>query len=529
MSEPRSPLTLRVARFERRVLGVIMAVAFIPLVGALFLGQAVLSEAYRVGVNGRVRRQLDEGLDAWRQYLVTLRRDADRTADAVAHDYRLVDAIARHDEPDARASMQAALTRYPHVARVEVLLGEEAWSQVERDPIEEEVRTLELRRPLELPRAPGEEEAVGPPAAAPPSIEVRVTIVTPSAPFTDYQRAGEDARVYGHLQDGTSYVSGFYLATYILLLLSVIVVAFAVGLVVSRRVTRRIVVLAEATQRVGRGDLSVEVPTDDADEVGELTRAFNEMVRDIRSSRDRIEYLQRIGAWQEMARRLAHEIKNPLTPIQLAVQEAANAYKGDDARFRRTLGDARDIVEEEVTTLRRLVSEFSEFARLPELAVEDADLAAFVRDAERALDPAAMMPEHAAAVEPPKLELDIQTDPLPVRIDAMMLRRCVDNLVRNATQALAGGGGGGEVIVRVRRDGDDALLEVIDDGPGIPADARERVFDPYFTTKAEGTGLGLAIVKKVVLEHGGAISCDASPHGGATFRIRLPISPASAT
>ncbi len=114
---------------------------------------------------------------------------------------------------------------------------------------------------------------------------------------------------------------------------------------------------------------------------------------------------------------------------------------------------------------------------------------------------------------------------LPVRVDAMMLKRALDNLVRNAVQAIAGSGQSGKGRVRVLafRDRARAVLEVADDGPGVPADAATRVFDPYFTTKTEGTGLGLAIVKKVVLEHAGEIDCRPSELGGAAFRIRLPL------
>jgi nitrogen fixation/metabolism regulation signal transduction histidine kinase len=317
-------------------------------------------------------------------------------------------------------------------------------------------------------------------------------------------------------------VSGFYLAVYISLLMSVIVVALGIGLTLSRRVTRRVMQLAEATERLGAGDLSVSVPVEEGDEVSDLTRAFNDMVRDMRESRTRIEYLSRIGAWQEFARRLAHEIKNPLTPIQLAVQEVHRTYKGDDARFRRTLEDARAIVEEEIATLRRLVGEFSEFARLPEVHLAPADLGVFVREAvdapfrgDEALD------DDASPVE---LVAEIEARAVPVQIDGMLLKRCLDNLVRNASQALRGANKeNGRVIVASHARDDHAILQVRDNGPGVPEEAWERVFDPYYTTKSEGTGLGLAIVKKIVLEHGGEISCGRAPEGGACFQIRLPM------
>ncbi|MBN8617224.1 MAG: HAMP domain-containing protein, partial [Deltaproteobacteria bacterium] len=286
--------------------------------------------------------------------------------------------------------------------------------------------------------------------------------------------------------------------------------------------TRRVSVLADAARKVGAGDLTIEVPSDRGDEVGELVRAFNAMVRDIRSSRDRIEYLQRMAAWQEMARRLAHEIKNPLTPIQLAVQDLHERYQGDDARFRRRLGDARDIVEEEVRTLRRLVTEFSDFARLPVPELERVDLAAFAKEAARTFEPAALMPSGVTSA-PPTLGTELPAEPVWVALDRGLLRKALDNLVRNAVQALAHAGvHEGRVIVAVVPGSEHAVLEVRDNGRGVAEGERERVFDAYFTTKSEGTGLGLAITKKIVLEHGGTIECTQAKEGGASFRIVLP-------
>ena len=288
----------------------------------------------------------------------------------------------------------------------------------------------------------------------------------------------------------------------------------------------------DATVRVGQGDLAVNVPDDDEDEIGELTRAFNRMVSDLRESRERIDYLQRISAWQDFARRLAHEIKNPLTPIQLAAQEVAQAYRGEDPRFAAMLNDARAIIEEEVATLRRLVGEFSSFARLPTADLAEADLAELLRDLERGLN--AIAQDVYGEVygegkgEPPiALRLELPSTPMVGHVDAMMLKRCIDNLVRNAMEAIAGEArtGRGNITITLRPEGDGMELAVCDDGPGIPARDRERIFDPYVTTKSTGTGLGLAIVKKVILEHQGRIVCRAGtgPDGrGTCFVITLP-------
>lgn len=501
---------MKLTRFERKILVAIAAVAVVPLIAALLLGRTALREAYEIGVNPRVAEQLEKGLEVYRAHFVALRDDAERTADAVAFDWRLRDAVAAGERAAVGAVLREDLERYPHVARVVVrdAAGETlADAEVAERLSETEMRHLSLTREL-------------------PEGGVEVIVAAPAAPFRDYQRAGEVQEVYSRLEQEAGFVSGFFVAGYIGLLVGVIVVAMAVGIVLSRRVTRRVADLAEATERVGAGDLSVEVPTDAKDEVGELTRAFNAMVRDIRESRGRIEYLQRIGAWQELARRLAHEIKNPLTPIQLAVQEVHEAYRGEDASYRRKLEEARAIVEEEVATLRRLVGEFSAFAKLPQVELSPADLGDFLADVERSVS---AIPGDEAHLSDGVAEVEVRTepaeDPLPVRIDSMMLKRCVDNLVRNAVQAVrrSHSEGGGLVVVTARRDGARAVLEVRDDGPGIPPESRQRVFDPYYTTRPDGTGLGLAIVKKIVLEHRGEIECDEAPEGGAAFRIRLPL------
>ena len=196
------------------------------------------------------------------------------------------------------------------------------------------------------------------------------------------------------------------------------------------------------------------------------------------------------------------------------------SYGGDDARYRRKLEDACAIIEEEVETLRRLVSEFSNFAKLPTADLAAADLADFVRESERSF--AAIREDVGESAASVSLELVAPSGAMPVLIDAMMLKRCVDNLVRNALQALRGRERGGKVRVEARTTDEGYELRVEDDGPGVPERDREAIFDPYFTTKGDGTGLGLAIVKKVVLEHGGEIRCEASPLGGAAFVITLP-------
>ncbi len=500
---------MRLSRFERKILLAIAAVAFVPLLGALLLGQRALREAYEVGVNPRVRRELEKDLELYREHFALLKGSANQLADALAADYTLCTAVGAGDSGAARARLEQLLSRYPTLARVRLLSshGDELIHVERAERLGPTQRLLQLQRAL-----------AGPPKGP----QLQVTVAAPNAPFTAYQRAGELVEVFSRLQSSTALVSSFYLVVYMAFLLSVIVAALAVGVTLSRRVTRRVALVAEATERVGAGDLDVQVPSEVDDEIGDLTKAFNAMVQDLRESRGRIEYLQRISAWQDFARRLAHEIKNPLTPIQLAVQEVHRSYRGDDAVYRTRLDDALAIVEEEVATLRRLVGEFSAFAKLPQASLEPADLGELLREMARPLQ---SLPDELPGAAGVRVECDAGSAELPVRIDAMMLRRAIDNLVRNAVQAVASGSapGGGVVRVVARREDREAVLEVLDSGPGVPPELRMRVFDPYYTNKSDGTGLGLAIVKKVVLEHQGEIACTAGTLGGAAFIIRLPL------
>lgn len=308
--------------------------------------------------------------------------------------------------------------------------------------------------------------------------------------------------------------------------------AVGVTLRAMRALTRRVAAVELAATRIGAGDLSARVRTH-GDALDPAARALNQMAEELSLTRERVDYLQRLAGWQDMARRLAHEIKNPLTPIQLAVQEIARRYAGDDDRFKRALDTAREVVEEEVATLRRLVTAFSEFARLPDVKPAPGDLAEFVRD----MESSRQFLDEAAGEAARKVTVTFSTsdERIPVMVDRIMLRRAFENLVRNAAQAI--GARGGNVWVRAERrrvtvattegaapeEVDQAWLVVEDDGPGISRENQLKVFDPYFTTKSEGTGLGLAIVRKIAIDHAGDVGLEDRPGGGARFVITLPL------
>lgn len=300
-----------------------------------------------------------------------------------------------------------------------------------------------------------------------------------------------------------------------LALVVVLALATAMGLLIARRATGRVAAISDAARRVGEGDLTVRVSPRGRDELDDLGRTFDQMVAELAEARPRLEYLQKVSAWQEVARRLAHEIKNPLTPIQLSVQELGSKYRGEDPAYTKLLATAQEILSEEIGTIRRLVDDFSAFAKLPKVEPAPLDLGQLVDDFVR------NHPEWQ-----PFVRYAAPAAPVDAQGDRMLIRRVLANLVENAIQAAEGAGRAPEVTLTVTADVGRGVAVLIadDNGPGIATRERERVFDPYVTTKEHGTGLGLAIVRKIVLDHGGDVHASAAPAplGGARLTVTLP-------
>jgi nitrogen fixation/metabolism regulation signal transduction histidine kinase len=299
----------------------------------------------------------------------------------------------------------------------------------------------------------------------------------------------------------------------------VLAIALLVGILVARATTRKVSELSQVMARVARGDLDARVRQLGPDELGQLGAAFNGMLDELAAAQQKVAYLQRIGAWQEMARRIAHEIKNPLTPIQLAVQQLRDKDPELSPEFSRLLETSAEIVEDEIEGLRRMVSSFSLFAKVPEVQRARITLSEVLEEFERAYG-------HVMERERARLEVESPDAAVEIMGDRQLLKQALVNLVENAVQA---GREAGHTTIRVRVSttlvGKEARwveVCVADNGPGVSHDRREQVFEPYETTREEGTGLGLAIVKKIVLDHGGEIRVEDSGLGGAAFVVRLP-------
>jgi signal transduction histidine kinase len=285
--------------------------------------------------------------------------------------------------------------------------------------------------------------------------------------------------------------------------------ALLITVLLSRGLARPVRALAEQAQRAIHGDPNPVVATG-ARELVEAAEAFNRAIADLVALRKRLAVTERIAARREIARRVAHEIKNPLLPIRASVETLRRLRARNDPAFDDYFDEATRTVLGEVARISNIVTEFTRFARLPAPAP-----APF--NAEAAI--VAVVSLHASAGAP----IDFRAEPCPeLNADKDQVVQIATNLIQNAQQALVDRPGG-RVEVRIAREHDNFMLSVSDNGPGIAPEMRGRLFEPYATTKAEGTGLGLAIVERIVVEHGGEISAGDAPGGGALFVVRLPL------
>lgn len=245
-----------------------------------------------------------------------------------------------------------------------------------------------------------------------------------------------------------------------------------------------------------------------------ITAQFNAMADDVEANRKRSLYLEKIASWQTMARKLAHEIKNPLTPIQMMVAQVKRRYSGTDPDYESLLENAQNIVNEEIGGLRRMVDSFSEFARLPGPRFAQHDLAATVRNAVELQQ--AGFPQHS-------IKFQSTCETCTGRFDNDLIRQVLVNLIKNAAEASSEKPA--EIIVTLQELQNQFTITVQDNGPGIPKEMQKNVFEAYFTTKhtgpSPGMGLGLAVCQKIIMDHQGEISVKSEPQN-TVFTIHLP-------
>jgi two-component system, NtrC family, nitrogen regulation sensor histidine kinase NtrY len=291
-----------------------------------------------------------------------------------------------------------------------------------------------------------------------------------------------------------------------------ILFAIAASLWIAARVSRPIEQLARAAGEVADGRWETQVSIGSHDEVGLLADSFNRMTSQLVEQRERLVQAERVAAWRELARRLAHELNNPLFPLQLTVENMVRARRLPQEQCDEVFEESTATLMAEIANLKTVVARFSDFSRMPKPHESNFDVREAMQRVLTLFAPA--LDQHSIA-----LKTEITPDPLMVSADADLLHRALSNLVLNAIDAMPEGGT--LTVVAVRRS-DVVHIRISDTGTGLTPEECGRLFTPYYTTKQHGTGLGLAIVQSVVADHHGTIMVESTPGSGATFVIELP-------
>jgi signal transduction histidine kinase len=281
------------------------------------------------------------------------------------------------------------------------------------------------------------------------------------------------------------------------------------------RVTRPVEVLAHAAREIAAGNWSAQVKSASRDEIGQLADSFNRMTRDLLDHRERLIQAERVAAWRELARRLAHELKNPLFPLQLTVENLLRSREHGEKQFNETFQESASTLLAEISNLKLIIARFSDFSKMPQPQFQEVRLDELLHE---------VIKLHQAQLSQANIMYQFQpseTPEEPIAADPDLLRRALSNLVLNAIEAMPEGG---TLTLRTRQDSTSAFVEVSDTGKGLTPEECARLFTPYYTSKVHGTGLGLAIVQSIVSDHGGRISVSSEPGRGTTFIIDLPMS-----
>ncbi len=298
-----------------------------------------------------------------------------------------------------------------------------------------------------------------------------------------------------------SFLSGVYTLAIILSML--------VATIFANQITSPIRRLTNATRQIGSGRLDFRVPHQSTDEMGQLEQAFEQMTENLRRTQEEMMRTQREVAWREMAKQVAHEIKNPLTPMKLALQHLRQAYADGVKNFEDLFHQVSNTLLEQIDTLNRIASEFSHYAKMPERQPQACDVTAILREA---------INLHR---QNERITFKEQYDDANAAViaDREELRRVFINIVKNSIQAIPGEG---KITVTCRSKDGTVEVRIMDTGLGIPPEVLSRIFEPNFSTKTEGTGLGLAIVKQIIDESHGTIRVTSEPGRGTSVTINLP-------
>lgn len=474
-------------RFRDRIFLVVLAIALLPLVVVTFVTRDLLRT--RAGLEDRDRLQRDaqainERLseEIQSKSLVSVDSSLNQTisqlAEVLGRDFNVYSTrgeLIGTSRPELHESTLLSTTLSPTAMR-EIVFGRKTFI-------------------TEPQRAGNQYLQVGYRAVTSPQTELPVAIVSVAT-------LEEQAKIEAEVARTTSLIYGTFAALGVVLL--------GIGAIFAARVASPIHRLIQATEHVAEGELGTTIDVDREDEIGELMHAFNIMTIELEKSRERVAASERELAWKEMARQVAHEIKNPLTPMRLSVQHLEHAQEVKDPNFAMIFKRVMRTLGEQIDLLTRIATEFSRFGEMPRRRYTAVPVRKVIESAVALFD----SERHRI-----RFVIDLPENLNPIHADEEEFRRTLVNLIRNAIQAIDGWG---VIAIRASEDRGMIHLRLTDTGSGMNEETLQKAFDPNFSTKTSGMGLGLAIVKKTITDMSGSISLESKLGQGTTFFIDVP-------
>ncbi|HET6511646.1 MAG TPA: ATP-binding protein, partial [Candidatus Kapabacteria bacterium] len=480
--------TVRVSlRFRDRIFLVVLAIALLPLVVVTFVTRDLLRTSAGLEDKDRLQRdaqaindRLSEefGTRQMRASDTAFRSTISELAQVLGRDFNVYSTnglLMGTSRPELHESTLLASILSPFAMK-EIVFGRKTFI-------------------TEPQRAGNQQLQVGYRAVTSPQSESPIAVLSVAT-------LEEQSRIEAEVARTTSLIYGTFAALGVVLL--------GIGAIFAARVASPIQRLILATEHVAEGELGTTIEVDRDDEIGELMHAFNIMTAELEKSRERIAASERELAWKEMARQVAHEIKNPLTPMRLSVQHLEHAQEMKDPNFGMIFKRVMRTLGEQIDLLTRIATEFSRFGEMPRRRYRAVPVRKVVESAVALFD----SERHRI-----RFAIDIPPTLSPIHADEEEFRRLLVNLIRNATQAIDSWG-----VIAIRASEDKGMIHIrlSDTGSGMDEETLAKAFDPNFSTKTSGMGLGLAIVKKTITDMSGTISVESKLGQGTTFHIEVP-------
>lgn len=295
---------------------------------------------------------------------------------------------------------------------------------------------------------------------------------------------------------------------------SIVVIALLliVGYLIVSRITRPLKDLTAATRRIAEDRLDEKLPETTGGEIGELVHAFNVMADDLKNAREQRAMAERRATWQHVARTIAHEIKNPLTPIKLSTERMYEKYLMESKDFPEVIKSTTQTILTEIGNLQKLVDSFHRYAKFPDPALKNESLGTIARETALLFD-----------IGSTKVTCLVD-DAIPdLLLDKGQIREAITNLIKNAIESTVGTGRDPKIVVTVRRTGENVVASICDNGCGVARENRAKLFQPYYTTKKQGSGIGLALVERIMTLHGARIEVRSEENSGTEIRLLFKV------